>query len=384
MTSPTTHPTYMIVNLDALKQNVREVRRRVGNATKIIASVKANAYGHGIVPIARSLSSAGVEMLATGSFEDAVKIREAGISIPILMFGALLPSAIDDFSKFGLTPTIHNKETAQVITNGVKTTTSIFIKVDCGFGRLGIPIGEAHRFVTDIARQPNIQVIGLYTHLPFFDEAGYKWACERISKFDAFVKQLFDEGLTIPFTEARASAAIVSGIQDDCTSVSPGGILYGHSPVVEGLGDTSGFGSVLESLRTRLIHIAHGTNDSMSGGKGLYAARMEGLTGVVPFGRSDGNRTAATGESAHMLLNGKKLPILGVSLEHCILDLSAAKQAQVGDEVVILGSCNDAKITLAQMAAWWGAGINDVLMALNGRIRQKFLPDHVENKLERP
>jgi len=338
---------------------------------KVIASLKANAYGHGAVPLAWRLARAGVEMLSTGSFRDAVAMRKAGIDTPILMFGASLPAAVPEFIQYGLTPTLHNMEIAEATAACGGQPVSVFIKVDCGFGRLGVPLRQARQFVLDVARQPGTDIAGLYTHLPFYDQAGCDWARERIAKFDDLIAALARDGLTIPLTQARASAAIVAGIEDNCTAVCPGGILYGNSPL-KGLGDASGFRPVMASVRTRLIHISQTASDRTPGYEGIYATRVKGATGVVAFGRYDGNRAAAAGQSAYMLVRGVKAPILGVSLEHCVLDLSDVEDPQIGDEVVILGQNNDADITLERIAEWWGVGINDVLMTFNDRIKQRF------------
>lgn len=369
---PTTaeNPTWMDVDLDALCENLDEVRRRVGPATKVIASLKGNAYGHGVVPVGRRLIAAGVDILSTGSFRDAVALREGGIDTPILMFGASLPEAIPEFVRYELMPTVHNAEMADAVCSGVPV--SVFIKVDCGFGRLGIPLRQAHKFVLDLSRCSDIDIAGLYTHLPFFDRAGCEWARERIAKFDDLVAALRNDGLTIEFTQARASAAIVAGIEDRCTAVCPGAILYGNSPV-QGFGDASGFRTVMTGVRTRLIHIARDAGDRTPGYEGIYANRVVGATGVVPFGRNDGNRMAVAGQSPYMLMGGVKCPILGVSLEHCVLDLSAIDAPQVGDEVIVLGGSGSDAITLARIAEWWGAGVNDVLMAFNDRISRQFL-----------
>ena len=372
MPTAVTHPTWMDVDLDALGDNLKEVLRRVGPATSVIASLKANAYGHGVVPVARRLASGGVEMLATGSFHDAVALREAGIDTPILMFGASLPAAVPEFIQYGLTPTVHNEEMAEAVADRGGQPVSVFIKVDCGFGRLGVPLRQAHRFVLDAARRPGIDIAGLYTHLPFYDQAGCDWARERIARFDDLVSVLAKDGVNIPVTQARASAAIVAGIEDSCTAVCPGGILYGNSPVT-GLGDASGFRPVMTGIRTNLIHISHHAGDRTPGYEGPYANRVDSTTGVVPFGRNDGNRAAAPGKSAYMLVGDVKAPILGVSLEHCIIDISALESPQIGDEVVILGGSGNDAITLSRIAEWWGVGVNDVLMTFSDRISQTFL-----------
>ena len=162
----------MDVDLDALVDNLDEVRRRIGPDVKVIASLKANAYGHGAVPVARRLCEHGVEMLSTGSFRDAVAMREAGIEAPILMFGTTLPSAIPEFVRHDLTPTVHNTEMADAVAECGDRPVSVFIKVDCGFGRLGVPLRNAKNFVLKLASRPRVNIAGLYTHLPFFDQEG--------------------------------------------------------------------------------------------------------------------------------------------------------------------------------------------------------------------
>jgi len=128
----------------------------------------------------------------------------------------------------------------------------------------------------------------------------------------------------------------------------------------------------MAGVRTRLIHISPDAGDPAPGYEGIYSDRVEGATGVVPFGRNDGNRVAAAGRSCYMHVGGVRAPVVGVSLEHCVLDLSAVKAPQVGDEVVILGGSGHDEITLAHIAEWWGVGVNDVLMTFNGRMAQRF------------
>ncbi len=377
MPTVVTHPTWMNVDLDALGENLAEVRRRVRPGTSVIASLKANAYGHGFVPFAKRLADDGVEMLATGSFRDAVELREAGISTPILMFGASLPAAVPEFIQYGLIPTVHNEEMAKAVAAFGKRPISVFIKIDCGFGRLGVPLRQAQEFVLDAARKPGIDITGLYTHLPFYDKAGCDWARQRIAKFCDLIISLENDGLTIPITQARASAAIVAGIEDSCTAVCPGGVLYGNSPVT-GLGDAYGFRPVMTGICTKLIHISQHASDRTPGYEGYYANRVDSTTGVVPFGRSDGNRAAAPGKSAYMLVGDVKAPILSVSLEHCVIDLSALESPQIGDEVLVLGGSGRDAITLSRIAEWWGVGVNDVLMTFSDRINQTFLTNESE------
>ena len=370
MSSPSTRPNIMYIDLGAIDHNLALVRRLSRPGTAVIASVKANAYGHGIVAVARRLSAAGVEVLATGSFTDALAMREAGIETPILMMGGALPSAMPELLRHELIPTVHCQELADAAAASSARRVRIYIKVDCGFGRLGVPLRDAHRFVMAVARMPRVEIAGLYTHLPFSDASGREWARERIARFDDLLAALARDGLAIPVTQASASAALLAGITDRCTAVSPGALLYGLAPVDAGLVELPDLRPVMASVRTRLIQVSPTAADRTPGFEGRYASRVRSSTGVVPFGRVDGHRAPLEGSGAHMLIDGFKAPILGVSLEHAVLDLSDVPHFKVGQEVIVLGHSGSRRIAIEQVARWQGVGVNDILMSLNGRMPQ--------------
>jgi alanine racemase len=361
-------PNEAEIDLSALGDNVALVRSYISPGTAIIASVKANAYGHGIVPVARRLTEVGVEVLATGSIADAIAMRDAGISTPILMMGAAFPSAVPDLLRNELIPTVHCQELADSVVTSAVRRTSVYVKVDCGFGRLGIPLCDADRFVLDLARQPQIEIAGLYTHLPFADADGLSFARDRIARFEGLVTGLERKGLAIPVTQARASAALLAGITDQCTAVSPGALLYGLSPVDPELASPTALRPVLTRIVTRLIQVSPWAGDRSPVYGSRHSPRVRSTTGVVPFGRVDGNRAPRPGQDAFMLVSGVKAPVLGVSLEHAVIDLSDVRRPEVGQDVVVLGQVGEVRIGLDDIARWQGVGVNDVLMSINGRV----------------
>ena len=342
------------IDLAAIDHNVRFARDLAGPDIAIVASVKANAYGHGIVPVSERLVDANVDVLATGSIADAIALRNADIDAPILLMGGALPAAVPELLDLNLIPTVHNSELADAVTAAAKRQQAVYIKVDCGFGRLGVPLSQAHDFVMQFACRQQIQVAGLYTHLPFFDADGCAWAREGLAQFDELVARLERSGLQIPITQSRASAALLAGLEDHCSAISPGALLYGLSPVAIEVADGSGLRPVLSKITTHLIQV------SRDGGQPLL--------GVVPFGRVDGQRAPLPSSGAHALVNGIRAPVLKISLEHTVLDLSAIESAEVGDSVTLLGQDGDHAITLDDMATWQGVGNNDVLMSLNGNL----------------
>jgi alanine racemase len=360
-------PNEAQVDLSALVDNVAHVRGLIKPGNHIIASVKANAYGHGIVPVARRLAEIGVEVLATGSFADAMAMRGAGITAPILMMGGALPSAMRELMRHDLIPTIHSQELADAVAAAAQRRSPVYVKVDCGLGRLGVPLRNAHRFVLDLASRPRIEIAGLYTHLPFADAEGLSFARARIERFQALVDGLARAGLAIPITQARASAALLARIEDDCSAVSPGALIYGLSPVERSIASAM-LRPVLTRIATRLIQVSPWAADRSPEFASQYAVRVQSTTGVVPFGRVDGNRAPLPGQDAHMLIGNVKARVLGVSLEHAVIDLSDVPYPAVGQQVVVLGATDGGRIALEDLARWQGVGVNDVLMSLNARL----------------
>jgi alanine racemase len=217
---------------------------------------------------------------------------------------------------------------------------------------------------------PNILIEGTYTHLPFTNAEGFKWAQERTALFDELVHDLRNAGLEIPVTQARSSSGVLMGLQDNCNSVAPGSILYGKPSLDDGIVDMRHFKPVLMSVRSNLIHVSPTAPDKTPGMFGRYAFQVSGPTGVAPFGRRDGNRAALPGQNAFMLVRGVRCPVLAVSSEHTVLDLSDVPDAQVGDEVFIIGRNGDSEVTLADRARWQNTGMNDILLMMSGRMPQ--------------
>jgi alanine racemase len=359
-----TRPAWSEVDLGAVAANYREVRRRVRPGVRIIASIKANAYGHGAVEVARALAAEGADWLATGSFDEAVAVREAGVETPMLLFAGALSEAMGDAVRAGFVPTVHDLDSARAVSAAARGSASVWIKVDAGLGRLGFPLEEAEAYARRVAELPNVLVEGLYTHLPFVDAAGRRWATERLSSFQALAESLVRAGLPLTFTQALSSAGILAGLEDDSSAVCPGHVLYGLPPASAEIADMSPFRPALRGVKTRLIHVSTHREARSAGIGGEIRLPAGTATGVVAFGRTDGYRAPREGRQAFMLVRGQRVPVRGVSLEHTTLDLTGV-EAAVGDEVVVLGEQGDEAITATEIADWQGAHVDDVVLAFD-------------------
>ncbi len=376
MTALDARPIWMEFDGEALARNYRRIVELAGPGRKVIASLKGDAYGHGAVEVATRLAALDVHMLSTGSLEEAVAIKAAGVETPILMFAGALAGGIGELVRAGLIPTIMDREQARAAAGAGVEAAPVYVKVDAGLNRLGVPLERALAFLREVAALPGITLAGVYTHLAFADAEGREWAREHLAEFDHLLSALRQAGVELETTQALASACLVSGLRSQADAVCPGHILYGMAPCDPAIADMSGFDPVLRAVRGRLIHIGdHPLEGSDRRGGFLARARPEATRlGVLPFGLADGNRPPAVGASAAVLVRGRRAPVIAVSLEHLTIDLSAHDDAEVGDVVTILGADGDEAIRTAELAAWWRAREIDVAMSLSGRLPRRYSP----------
>jgi alanine racemase len=359
------------IDLDALARNYREVARRVGPEIKIIASVKGDAYGHGAVACAERLVAEGAFALATGDLGEASAMREAGITAPILMFAGILPAGVGALMRHGLIPTVYDMDGVEAAANATAEEVPIYIKVDCGLGRLGVDLDEAHEFVAWAVATPGVRVAGIYTHLPFADAAGRAWSAAHLTGFDALVAGLDGAGIQVPVTQAMASAAVLAGLRDSCNAVCVGHLLYGLSPMAPGEADLDAFAPVLTTVRARLIHVAHHPAGRDVAVGGLYGIGNAMVTGVVPMGMHHGMRGPAPGRTSEVLFRGQRALILSVSLEHTTIDLTGVEDPRVGEVATALGADGGERITIEEMAERQARAPLEVAMTFSRRLRNE-------------
>lgn len=349
------------LDLGALERNHARVVDRLPPDTQMICSVKANAYGHGVLTVVRALDELGVYAVATASVDDATALREAGIRARILLFGGHPPEAAPELADRGITVTVANVETATALAAADHSRRPVFVKVDAGLGRLGIPIDDAAQVVRDSIVAAGLEIEGIYTHLPFHDDRGERWARAGLERFDALVAQLRRDGITVPVIQALSSPGISAGLPPIGNAVCPGRLFYGLVPAV---GDAGNWGlePVLRSISTPIVHLRRHARDADIGGSGRYRVHAGDSTAVIAFGRSGGNLTdlAASPVVVH---RGRRLPVVSVSLEHATLDLGTAP-GLVGDEVFVLGG-DAAPVSLAELGEWSHLEPLDALVALD-------------------
>jgi alanine racemase len=384
------------VDLAALQANFRAIQQFVG-APRIIAVIKANAYGHGAARVALALEQAGATMLACADIEEGIVIRQAGVRVPILVFGALSVSDLDGLFEFALTPTISTPGAARAVQAAAarhKTTIGYHLKIDTGMNRLGFRHDNLRRTLPDLLGSANLRLDAVYTHFASADAPESSVFNDQRDRFESAWSVVHD---LVPKAQSREpqaqsqesnaqslapttrirrhacnSAALLRDSRVWYDAVRPGLLLYGIVPPP--LASTIPLTPVM-SLTSRVVGVK-GLRPREGVGYGLrYQADSPRTIAVIPAGYADGLDTRLCGRG-HVLIRGQRAPIVGaVSMDMITVDVTSLGDVQPGDEVVLLGrqgSESWQQIDAREIAAALGTIPWEIVCRLGTRIERQY------------
>jgi alanine racemase len=369
------------VDLDAIAHNLKtisaflkaEPREPGASVPGIVAVVKANAYGHGAVPVASALEKAGATMLACADIEEAVALRRAGIGVEILVFGALGVSDVSGVFDNRLTPTISTPSAGRALqaaaaARGVRLR--YHLKIDTGMNRLGLRYDNLSRTLPELIASENLEIAGLYTHFATADDPKNPLMEEQRTRFERVRAHLAGQGIRPRLVHAANSAALLRDSRVWFDLVRPGLLLYGVVPPP--LASTLSLRPAL-SLRSRLVAVKHiRAGEIVSYGARFVADRPTRIA-VVPAGYADGLDTRLEGRGI-ALVRGRRARVVGaVCMDMLMLDITDI-EAYPGDEVVFLGAQGGERIEVREMASAIGTIPWEILCRLGSRIERRY--DH--------
>jgi alanine racemase len=365
--------TWLEIDLDAFTHNVSELRALVGTEAKLLAAVKANAYGHGLVKTSQTLIQAGVDMLACGSVEDGVELRSAGIRAPILIFASnTVAETARTYMEYDLIPTILEVAQAEALAEVAPSPVKIFAKVDTGRGRLGIIAEEALSFLQKLAAIPKIQIMGVYSHFagPDWPDRKPDFAEWQLRRFKQLREEAERAGLEIPIWEIAQSSAAITMPHSRCTACCTGRLIWGFSEVERRQGHPNLKGAL--TWKSRIIQKKKVTAGKF--GPNNEAVRLESsrIIGVAAVGLHDGlMSTHARG--GEVLVRGKKVRVWSpVTLEHLVIDLTNCPEAETGDEVVIIGKQGKEEISIDELVRLWKVPLTQILAHLSSEMARVY------------
>jgi alanine racemase len=351
VTKTPTRPAWVEVDLQAIAENLEAIRHKVG-PRKIMGTVKANAYGHGLVEVARLLETEGIDMLGVSILDEAEDVRTAGIRTPILMMGTILPEEADRTIELGVTPTLNSFTVAESIAGaGRKRGRRIkaHVKIDTGMGRFGELPDAAINYVGRLQALEYLQIEGIYTHFPVADEQNDSFTLEQIEQFKRVIHDLEEKGFHIPVQHAANSSAILNYPESYFNMVRPGDALYGLYPS-EKVDKSIRLKPAL-SWKSRILTLKQVPEDwSISYGR-TYITPTEKRIAIIPVGYADGyNRRLSN--KGQVLIRSQRAPVIGlVCMDQFMVDVTHIPDVTIGDEVVLIGQQGDREITADDLAS---------------------------------
>lgn len=368
------------MDLGALARNVAALQAMLGAdaahagrpAPGIIGVVKANAYGHGAVAVARALAAAGVQMLACADVDEGVALRAGGVEAPILVFGALGVSDLEGVFSHRLTPTVSSPWAGRALAAAATARQCVLdchVKLDTGMNRLGFRHDNLRRTLPPVLGAGSLRVTGIYTHFATADEPEHPAFEQQQARFDAARRLLRTIGLGQATCHAANSAACLRDGRTWFDMVRPGLLLYGVVPPP--LASTLALEPVL-SLRSRIVAVK-GVRAGEGVGYGLTsAADAPRDVAIVPAGYADG-LDWRLGNRGVALVRGRRVPIVGrVSMDSLTIDVTGL-DASPGDEVVLIGRQGDARIDVREVAATIGSIPWELLCRLGARVERRIV-----------
>lgn len=365
------------INLDNIAHNVREIRRITNKHAEILGVVKADAYGHGVLDVSRTILKNGADRLAVSMLDEAIQLRQNGINVPILILGYTDPRRAEEIILNEVTQTVFSHDLAEALSAAavkLNKDVKIHIKLDTGMTRIGFMPGySAIKNVVEISKLPGIIIEGLFTHFASADEKDRSYTEMQFERFMSICSELNRIGVYIPVKHVANSAAIIEYPDTHLNMVRPGVILYGLYPSDE-VDKTKIDLRPAMTLKANVTLVKTvETSTSISYGR-IFTTERESKIATVPIGYADGY-TRLLASKAKVLINGEMAPVVGkICMDQCMVDVTdICSEVKVGDEVVIFGKQGEREISIEEVAANIGTINYEVACIIGKRIPRVYI-----------
>jgi alanine racemase len=366
-------PTYAIVNLTALAHNLSCITRYLSPGCEVMAIVKANAYGHGAVETAQALARQGIGRFAVASLDEGIALRQAGLSAPIVVLGALFEEQIADLVAHQLTPVVSDGRILPTLAKAARshpTPYPIHLKVETGMGRLGFSPEELLSLLDDPLLRRPLQVEGMMTHLADADGADSAFTERQLGVFRTILEQIRQRGLPIPLVHTANSAAIVRFPDAHFSLVRPGIMLYGYHTLPASV-PAPDLTPVL-SLRTTIVQLRTIPRGGTVSYNRTFVAQRPTRIAVLPIGYADGYSRRLSHRGS-VLIQGRRAPIVGlVCMDMIMVDVTDLAPVPVGETVTLIGQQGGESIWADEVADWIGTIPYEVLCGIGSRVPRLY------------
>lgn len=362
-------PTWVEIDLEAIAYNVRRIREIIGPGVSILAVLKADAYGHGAITVARTAINNGVSYCGVASVNEATRLRDAGIDAPILVLGYTPAWLVREALLRDITLTLYDLDIARVVSRAaleLRRTARVHIKVDTGMSRLGLLPDQVVPFVEAVRELPALDLEGIFTHFSVADDEDMEYTRWQLARFRAVLDSLKEVGVTFRLVHCANSAALLRLPESRFNMVRLGLAMYGlrpspHVPLPAGFRPALTWKTTIAQVKT----LPPGTFVSYGN---TYCTEKEETIAVIPVGYADGFRRAPT-HWREVLVHGRRAPIVGrVCMDQTMIKVDHIPNVRVGDEVVLIGRQGEDEISAEEVADWLGTINYEVVSEILARV----------------
>ena len=384
-------PIWAEISLGAVRRNLSAIQSLINSARpldqkpcKVMSIVKANAYGHGAVPIGKALAKAGADWLGVSCLSEGVELRNAGIRLPILILGGYWPGEEKVLFEFGLSPAVTNCNQLPLLERAAaralrqKRPFGFHLKINTGMNRLGIAPKDVDCFVRAVTQYPHLELQGTFTHFASSELLDSEETAIQQRRFANVLLRMKDLGLSPGLIHMANSAAIAASPDTWCDMVRPGAATYGYHPNYSPANRQKEFEKRLSlepvlSLRTRIIAVRDLEPGDGVGYNARFIASRPSRIAVIAAGYADG-LLRGLGSRGSVIVRGRPAPIVGsISMDTATIDVTEVEGSAVGDIVTIYGTGGSRSRTAADLSLELGTVVQDVLCAIGPRVRRIYV-----------
>ncbi len=364
------------ISLSALRNNLNCIRNYLSSEVKIMAVVKADAYGHGAIPCSQVLVDAGADILGVSIVSEGIELRNNGFQVPIHILMGVFPDEVDDLIQFNLTTSIWSSNMAKKISERAThfgKNVGVHIKVDSGMGRLGVLPENLLPLIQNIKKLPNLTINSIFTHFSSADEECSEYSLNQIKKFNSSLELLNNSGISLPTIHCANSAALIKYSQSHQDQVRPGLLLYGIKPILKCPNSFDAIKPVME-LKTQIIQIKSFDKGTPLSYSRTHITQKPSRIATIPVGYGDGLFRSLS-NNMEVIISGKKVPQVGnICMDMCLIDITDLPNANEGDPVVIFGRQGEEFISVEELANKVGTIPYEILCAVGKRIPRVYIP----------
>ena len=380
--STPTRPTWVEISLPQLAENYRVIRNHVGPERAVMAIIKADAYGHGLVEVAKTLAGLGVDWFGVTSADEGVELRQQGISQPILLLTGFWEGEQSALTDFDLVPAVYSEDQLTALESwGQRSGKRIpfHLKVNTGMGRLGIHWQEVDSFLQTYRRMSHAEMEGLFTQFSAAEDFTNRQTEEQEERFQAVVEALGRAGIQPRYIHQANSAAIVSRPETWGNMVRPGLLLYGYQlppRIPEGSAAPACCSLPVREIltfKTKVISVKEVPAGIALGYGGRYITPRPSRIATIPAGYADGLDRRLSNRG-HVVICGQCAPIVGnISMDLTLLDVTEIPQLAVGEEVILIGRKGACSVTALELAEMTGTIPYEILCGIGKRVPRRYL-----------